>query len=342
METVKQSTESSLNIGPLFIALAAMLWASDAFVRTELEQKLTSTQVVLLEHLLIAIVISPLIIRYIPKLLELNIKEIFSVLFIGIGGSALATIALTEGFWVGGNFEFVAVVVFLQQTQPIIAIGLAHILLKERLPKSYYWLALLSLFGVILIIFPTLTGGTNQISDLSHLFDNLQKEDGAKAALYGLTAAVLWGSSTVFGRYIMEHGEQKPVYFQMTTYRFFIAFIFLLIITPFYSRADGYPSRKTAFESDIFIRLVYMAMIVGLLSLILYYYGLKSTHASISAIAELGFPFSFYILMPLRDVDYPETIQIIGSIILVVAATLMSYTYGKLSVDHHNVHPNPN
>ena len=140
----------------------------------------------------------------------------------------------------------------------------------------------------------------------------------------------------------MEHGEQKPVYFQMTAYRFFIAFIFLAIITPFYSRADGYPSTDTALKSDIFIRLVYMAMIVGLLSLVLYYYGLKSTHASVSAIAELGFPFSFYILMPLRDVDYPETIQIIGSIILVIAATMMSYSYGKLNTENQNVNANPN
>ncbi|MCE7736506.1 MAG: DMT family transporter [Candidatus Heimdallarchaeota archaeon] len=339
----------ALNFGPVFIALAAFLWATDVFVRTDLQDKLTPIQIVLVEHLFIMIALSPLLVKYVPKLTELNLKEVFSVLFIGIGGSAIATIALTEGFFTGDfPFQYVAVVVFLQQTQPIIAVGLAHLLLKERLPRTYYLFAMLSFTGVVLIIFPTLTGGTNKIADLSNVIDNMQKDDGSIAAMYGLLAAVLWGSSTVFGRYLMEHGEQKPAYFQMTTYRFFVAFIFLLILTPLiddlslYTKSNGYPSTSTVFEIGTFLRLVYIATIVGLLSLLFYYKGLKTTHASVSAIAELAFPLAFYVIMPLRDIDYPETIQIVGSILLVLAATMMSYTYGKLETDNPPTSPSQN
>lgn len=60
------------------------------------------------------IFLSPLIVKFSSGLLELNKKEWFAVLFIGIGGSALATIALTEGFFTGDfPFQNVAIVVFL-------------------------------------------------------------------------------------------------------------------------------------------------------------------------------------------------------------------------------------
>lgn len=325
----------SFNFGPLFIFTAALLWTTDVFVRSSFENELTATQVVLIEHFIIVLALTPLVIKYVPKLFELNSKELGSVMFIGIGGSALATIALTEGFFLGDfPYQYAVQVVFLQQIQPIIAIGLAHLLLKEKLPSYYYILSLTAIIGAFLLVFAdnqvNLINGDNfKFNNIGTFIDTLSVGDGLKAGLYGLTAAVLWGASTVFGRYMLEYGDQKPEYFQMATYRFTIAFVFLLVLVPFYSRADGYPinpsdgfSKVDSFETVA--GLMYIAVVVGLLSLILYYFGLKSTQASVSTIFELAFPLSFYVIVPFLDENArPNFVQQVGSAILVISATIL-------------------
>lgn len=319
--------KSSFNFGFFYIAFAAFLWTTDTLVRTNLEGKLSSTQITLVDHIIIVVVISPLIVKYFPKLLKFNRKEWLALLWIGIGGSALATIALTEGFFTGDfPFQNVAVVILLQQTQPIVAIGLAHLLLKEKLPNLFYLLSLFSIIGVALIISPFLfVDGSFVISS------QVSNNTGLTAGVFGLIAAVLWGSSTVFGRYILKHGVQKPDYKEMATYRFFIAVIFLLIFTPFIPRSDGYPSLEILLDTEVILSLLFLALIVGLLSLVLYYYGLKTTHASISAIAELAYPLSFFVIMPLLKINPPSLMQFVGAALLLASTTLLSYNYGRAS-----------
>ncbi len=326
------SENKAKNFGPLFIASAALLWTTDVFVRSNLEGLLTSVQITLLDHIIIIIVISPFVIKYLPDLKNFTAKEWFALLWIGIGGSALATIFLTEGFFTGDYpFQYVGVVILLQQSQPIIAIGMAHILLKEKLPRHYYLLSFLSLIGVGMIISPNLQNGG---------ILGLTENKGLIAASFGLLAAILWGSSTVFGRYILEHGDQKREYRQMTTYRFLIATIFLIIFTPIYTKSGGFPTLEGIFTTQVILSILYMALIVGLFSLVLYYYGLKTTHASISAIFELAYPLSYFVFVPLilpiiRPDAWnvpPQLIQYIGGAILLFSTTAISYTYGKINM----------
>jgi drug/metabolite transporter (DMT)-like permease len=342
---VESGSGKSFNFGPLFIFFAALLWTTDVFVRSSFEDELTPPQVVLLEHVIIVLLISPLVIKYGPKLFELNRKEWVSVLIIGIGGSALATIALTEGFFLGDfPYQYAVQVVFLQQLQPIVAIGLAHLLLKEKLPSYYYVLSITAIFGAFLLVFAddqvNLINGSNfKINDINTFIDTLSVGDGLRAGIFGLTAAALWGASTVFGRYMLEYGEQKPEYFQMATYRFTIALVFLMLYIPFYSRADGYPinpsdgfSKVDSFET--MGGLLYIAIIVGLLSLVLYYFGLKSTQASVSTIFELAFPLSFYVIVPFLDENArPNFVQQVGSAILVLSATILLLLNNTIKVE---------
>ena len=320
---------SRFNFGPLFIFTAALLWTTDVFVRSSFEGKLTSSQVVLMEHIIIALLISPLIVRYIPKLRELDVKEWGAVIFIGIGGSALATVALTEGFFLGDfPFQYAVQVVFLQQMQPIVAIGLAHLLLKEKLPKQYYILSLTAIFGAFMLVFAddnvNLIDGQTFALNFGSFFENFTISAGLTAGLLGLAAAFLWGASTVFGRYMLEYGKQRPVYMQMTTYRFFIALVFLIVFVPIYPRAEGYPGLSQLTGGNTILGLIYLSLIVGLLSLGLFYYGLKSTHASVSTIFELAFPLSFYVIVPfLNENAQPNLVQQVGSALLVVSATIL-------------------
>ncbi|MDH5404459.1 MAG: DMT family transporter [Candidatus Heimdallarchaeota archaeon] len=324
---------TKLNLGPIFISLAAILWTTDIWVRGNLQGYLTASQIVLLDHAFIIIIISPLIIKNFRVLRNFKLKEWFALLFIGIGGSALATVALTQGFFTGNYpFQYVAVVVLLQQTQPIIAIGLAHVLLKEKLPRYYYIFSLFALIGVYLIIFPPPVEGRGIFSGSSIWLNNFSSDQGIKASIYGLIAACLWGGSTVFGRYLLKHSSSNLDYLQMTAFRFFIAFIFLIGFVGF---TDKYPTLTTLSEPRVIPSILYMALIVGLLSLVLYYKGLKTTHASISAISELAYPLSFYMLMPIllnlgNKVEFTIT-QLIGSAILVAFSTALNYNYGRIS-----------
>jgi drug/metabolite transporter (DMT)-like permease len=319
-----------LNLGPWFIAIAALLWTTDTLVRTNLKGLVTSTQIVLIDHVIIILVISPLVIKHAPKLKGFNMKEWGALLFIGIGGSALATIALTEGFFTGSfPFQFVAIVILLQQTQPLIAITFAHLFLKEKLPAFFYRLAFLALIGIFLIIFPYFYDVETGKLGILDLADNV----GLVAGLLGLTAAFFWGTSTVFGRYLLKHSQLKLNFSEMATYRFLIATVFLLIFIPFLPRSGGYPTISTLIDPVIIVSILYLAIVVGLLALLFYYYGLKTTHASVSTIMELAYPLSFFVLIPIFKLTMPEPIQLLGGLILIVATTTLSYLYGKLDID---------
>jgi hypothetical protein len=63
---------NSVRIAPLFIMIAAGLWALDAVLRSELSNTITPAGIVFMEHLVGFVIISPLFFRSIKKL-ELSI-----------------------------------------------------------------------------------------------------------------------------------------------------------------------------------------------------------------------------------------------------------------------------
>ncbi len=320
-------------LGPLFIMTAAFLWTLDAFFREGLTKHFESLQIVFLEHLIIVLVILPFIFRYLPELRHFNIKEWSALLFIGFGGSALATVALTESYKLG----VITVSVLLQQTQPFIAIALAYFLLKERIPKGYYALAFMAIIGVFLIFFPFLTNFTEDPSQLLVTITDVNfLIKGTLPGMLALIAAFFWGGSTVFGRYLLEHSEKKLEFQQMTIYRFFVAFLFLTFLNVLLvANGTTFPNPKIILD-NIFAFL-FIALIVGLLSLTLYYFGLKNTHATVSTIAELFYPLSAFVILPLLLQETIFTSQIIGGIILIVASGTLSYLYARYVLEQEQL-----
>ena len=119
--------------GPWFVTLAAVLWAMDAPFRKYLTTQLSSTSIVLMEHILIAVCVLPLLLPRLNELRNLTWREWLSVIFIGFGGSALATVLFTQSF----HYLNPTVSILLQKLQPLIAIGLAAFVLEERLSKNF-------------------------------------------------------------------------------------------------------------------------------------------------------------------------------------------------------------
>ncbi len=326
-------------IGPVFIMIAAFLWTLDAFFREGLTKHFESLQIVFLEHLIIVIVILPLILRYLPELQHFTLKEWGALIFIGWGGSALATVALTESFKLG----VITMTVLLQQTQPFIAIALAYVLLKERLPKGYFILAIMATIGVFFIFFPFLT---NYTEDLKQLLVVITDPDffikGTLPGILALIAAFFWGGSTVFGRFLLEHSDKKLEFQQMTAYRFFVAFIFLTI-TNVALTLSGIKFPTAGVILDNLMPLLFIALIVGLLSLTLYYFGLKNTHATVSTICELFYPLSAFVILPFLLSEKIFITQVIGGILLIAASGILSFLYARyiIELEKINIGPKP-
>jgi len=100
----------------------------------------------------------------------------------------------------------------------------------------------------------------------------------SQAALMALTAAALWGASTVLGRFVLE-SLSFPA---LTALR-------IILATPFLIALNGTSALAVSLNLRQEISLLLMALVPGLTALLLYYRGLQNTRASRAAVAELSF-----------------------------------------------------
>src|SRR5918912_1005523 len=250
----------------LLVAVGAAMWGTDGILRVPLLEVATPSQIVLLEHLVLLLYTVPTVALGWRFFRGLGAAQWVALLVIGWGGSALATLLFTTAFTVGNP----TVVILLQKTQPLFAIALAAILLRERLGWAYWPCFAVAMVGAYLISF----------GDLGP-FRALTSAEALAAAL-ALGAALLWGSSTVLGRLVLK---DVPFY-ALTGARLFLAVPLLAGIVVAQSSVGGLAA---GFASEPG-RVILLALIPGLLALLLYYRGLTGTRASYATLAELAFP----------------------------------------------------
>jgi len=256
-------------VGPFLVLLAAMLWATDAPFRVYLTEGLHSNFIVFAEHAVDLLIAIPILFLNWSNLAQLTRRDWIAILVIAVGGSALASIAFTQAF----HYVNPSVAIVLQKIQPLIAITLAGVFLGETLRKDFWVWAALALFGAYLISFPQLT---------PQLYDGEVFNPNTIGALLALTAAALWGASTVLGRYVL----QRAAFQTLTALRFIIAFVFLGFLNAY---QGTFPAWGSVTPTD-WLFIVIIALTSGVFSLFIYYYGLQYTKASIATLAELGFP----------------------------------------------------
>ena len=255
--------------GPVFVFLAAALWATDAPFRTHLTEGLASNFIVLGEHLVSCLVAIPILFMNWGQLKHISAREWLAILFIGVCGSALAAVAFTESF----HYVNPSVSIVLQKVQPLIAIALAWWVLGEALHKEFWLWCTLALVGAYIVSFPNVIPQTY----IGEAFN-----PNLTGALLALLAATLWGASTVFGKYVLRTAAFQT----LTSLRFIVGLIFLALL----NAAQGtFPAPGVITSTDVLF-IVIVALTSGVFSLFLYYYGLQFTKASIATIAELGFP----------------------------------------------------
>ncbi|MSU56132.1 MAG: DMT family transporter [Candidatus Taylorbacteria bacterium] len=284
--------------GPFLIFIAAMLWASDAPFRFHLAQTLSPSFIVLVEHLINSLIVLPFIFLNWQEIRSLNWKQWLTLLGIGIGASAFATILFTESF----SYVNPSVAIVLQKLQPLIAISLAVTFLGERTGKRFWSWALLALLGAYIVSFPGLK---------PELYSGEIWSPNTIGVLCALGAAALWGAGTVLGRGILATVSFKTV----ASLRLLTAFIFLMVWNTPKNIADSIQSLTS---KDILF-LVIISLVSGFISLFLYYHGLSHTKASIASIAELGFPFLAVIVNSATIGVFLAPMQIAGMLLLLVA-----------------------
>ncbi|MDP3740928.1 MAG: DMT family transporter [bacterium] len=286
--------------GPWLVVIAALLWAVDAPFRKFLTGDLSSTTIVLMEHIIIAVLVFIFLFQYLGELKNLSWKEWLAVVFIAFGGSALATVFFTQSF----RYVNVSVAILLQKIQPLVAILLAVLILKEKLSRQFWLWAILGILGAYLVTFP-------EIKTTGFVLAG-----GTLGALYALAAAFFWGGSTVFGRFVL----QKISFQAMTALRFLGALIFLIFLNLYYQTLDQV---ATASAKD-WLYVAIIAILAGFVSLFIYYRGLKFTQAKIATIGELAFPFAAVVVNWIFLDATLSFMQIIGGLILLLSMTNLS------------------
>lgn len=286
-------------MGTFYIILACLCWALDTLWRYPLVQAgLSGLSLVFIEHLFLVICFAPFFIKDFSKIFSTTLTNILSFLVIGAAGSAFATIAFTKAFY----FLNPSVVILLQKLQPLVAVSLAFLILKEQITKQFLLWAALALLGAILVC----------SNDLKDIFTHAGS-GASQGYILALFSVLGWGAATVFGKKLLIAGYSES---QVLFGRYFTAFLALL---PFSLREELYHG----YEQKHLISIGVIVVVSAMVGMYFYYRGLKSISARTGAIAELFFPFAAVIVNWLFLGQTLTLIQLLGAILLIASSTVI-------------------
>jgi drug/metabolite transporter (DMT)-like permease len=287
---------------PIFaIIFAALLWSLDGFLRQEL-YSIPSFLVVTIEHVIGALIFLPFLLKGKKEISAIGQRAWSSIFWISIFGGLLGLFFYTKALSYI-NYIDLSVVVLLQKFQPLFAISLAAVVLKERITKRFFILAIMALAGGYFVTF-----GLNPIPT--------GNDKATIAALLALLAAFCWGSSTVLGKHAL-----KTLSFQLVTaLRLSVTAIIAMVVL---AAIRGYSdiSVITALQWKILLLIVFTT---GSVALFIYYYGLKHVKASHSTIYELFWPLSAVAIDWIVRGRVLSPVQFVGGAVLIISIILLT------------------
>ncbi len=289
----------SVITGALAVGFAALLWSLDGvFIRPKFYE-LPAGLVVFLEHSLGFIVLIPFLARGRQEVKRMTLKNWGSLSWICLWGGLLGTLFITKAFFAAYDPKVqttLATVVILQKLQPVFALLLARILLKERLRDDFYIWAVLAILAAYFLSFAE---SNLRLRDV-RLID--------PAALYAMLAAFAFGSSTVFGKRFTNEVSFETA----TALRFggtmILSLIFIISAGSLRAVPDIQPLHWKL--------LVVVVFTSGALSMFIYYFGLKRIPASVATIFELFWPLSAVVLDYIINKNTLNTVQYLASAVL--------------------------
>ncbi|MEK6551984.1 MAG: DMT family transporter [Bacteroidota bacterium] len=290
-------------LAPLFVIIAAALWGFDGIVLRPALYSLPVPLVVFIESTIVALLLSPIFIRQYSKIKTLSKKDWLAFFGVALFGGAIGTMAITKAlFYV--NFVNLSIVILIQKLQPVFALSLAGILLKEKLPRIFFFWAFLAVTGAYFMTFGF------------SLPNFLTGDKTLVAAGFSLIAAVSFSSSTVFSKRAL-----RDVGFEMGTYLRFLLSAGIMIVI---ATLMGDIKTITNVSSYQWMIFLIIAFTTGGAAIFLYYYGLKKITASVATICELAFPLTAVVLEYFIHRNILNPVQWIGVAVLIFSIIKVS------------------
>lgn len=284
--------------GAIAVSVSAILWGLDGVVLTPRLYNLDVGYVVFILHLIPFLLMNIFLFREYRHLKTFTSSDIFTLLLIAILGGAVGTLAIVKAIFLV-NFKHLTIIVLLQKLQPVFAIALATIYLKEKLRNNYLLWATIAIIAGYFLTFGF------------HLPDFQTGDNTVYAASLALLAAFSFGSSTVFSKKIL----QKYSFHTATFYRYgltmLILFFYILVFSKF-----GEFTKTTSLNWTFFLII---AFTTGSGAIFLFYYGLTKIRAIVATICELFFPISAILFDYLINDNKLSVVQWVAAIIMIWA-----------------------
>ncbi len=257
--------------GSLAIALAAIMWGFDGVVLTPRLFNLNVGFVVFILHILPFVLMNAFLWKEYKYITQFKTTDWIVFFSIALTGGALGTLAIVKALFLV-NFQQLSIVVLLQKLQPIFAILLAGILLKEKITgKFLIWASVAIIAGYFMTFeFSKPTIGVDQ--------------NAIYAAIYAIIAAICFGSSTVFSKIVLNNYNFKTV----TFYRYGFTSLIMLFYVLITKQLNQFQLATTSNWFFFFL----IGLTTGSGAIFLYYFGLRKVKAILSVILELLFPLS--------------------------------------------------
>ena len=294
-------------IGAVLVSLAAILWGLDGVVLTPRLYNLDVAFVVFMLHAVPFVLMNLFLFKEYKYLMKFSARDFFVLGLIAVFGGAVGTLSIVKALFLV-NFEHLSVIVLLQKLQPVFAIILAGVLLREKMKGSFFAWAGLAVASSYFLTFGL------------HLPDFVNGNVGY-AALYALLAAFSFGSATVFGKMILKKYNFKTA----TFYRFGLTALIMLIVVLVAGKVEWF-FKVTPVNWLIFLII---AVTTGSGAIFIYYYGLKKIKASVSTICELFFPVSAIVFDYVINGHVLSLVQWLAAIVLVAAVIKISFDHAR-------------
>lgn len=294
----KVAGNKSLIKGSIAVGFSAILWGFDGVVLTPQLFRLDPLYVVFVLHLVPFLIMNLFLWREYLFLRLMTTQDLVFFILVSLFGGAIGTLAIVKALFLL-NFNNLSIVVLLQKLQPVFAITLAHLLLREPLRKNFLLYASMAIIGGYFLTFefslPDFQTGSNT----------------ALAALLAIVAAFSFGSSTVFSKKVVTNYH----FVTSTFYRYgFTSLIMLVVMLLFGNLGDFF---QTSQREWFFIFLI--GITTGSGAIFLYYYGLRKVKAIVATISELLFPISAVLFDFLINGTRLSVIQWLAAAVMVFA-----------------------
>ncbi len=292
----------NMSLGWILIVIAATMWGIDGILLTPRYFSYGFFDVkfiVFVSHLVPTIILSILFFGEYKKIKYFEKNDFIYYGLIALFGGTIGTLSIVKALQLS-NFSL-SLVTVIQKMQPIFAVILAYFLLNEKPKKRFYIIFVITLISLYFLIF-----GLNN--------PTLLPKNNLSAAFYSLLAAVSFGSSTVFGKKIVN----KFSFVTTTFYRFLFTTIISGILLVIFSKSSIESARIYFSNSNIYTLTIIIA-VYSLSAILLYYKGMITTKATYATICELAYPLSSVIVEAIVFKRILSSVQLLFAGILVIS-----------------------